>query len=95
MTTMRLRNGRAIDPGAGLVIEQATILIQDGRIVEIAEASGDAPEGALDLAGKTVLPGLIDAHTHLSSDLSRSPGFGPGPSVTARIRGRVSSAGSS
>src|SRR3984893_1545622 len=81
MTTMRLWNARAIAPGAGSVIEHATILVKDRRIVEVAEATGKAPEGALDLAGKTVLPGLIDAHTHLSSDLSRSPGFGPGPEL--------------
>ena len=35
------------------------------------------PTGAIDVGGRTVLPGLIDAHTHLSSDVSRSPGFGP------------------
>jgi imidazolonepropionase-like amidohydrolase len=31
----------------------------------------------VDLRGRTLLPGLIDAHVHFSSDSSRSPGFGP------------------
>jgi imidazolonepropionase-like amidohydrolase len=39
----------------------------------------EAPADAVDLAGATLLPGLIDAHVHLSSDVSRSPGFGPPP----------------
>jgi imidazolonepropionase-like amidohydrolase len=79
--SLRLWNARAIDPATRTVIENATILVADGRIVEVGAASGPAPEGALDLRGRTVLPGLIDAHVHLVSDLSRSPGFGPGPQL--------------
>ncbi len=33
----------------------------------------------MDLTGRTVVPGLIDAHCHFISDLDRSPGFGPPP----------------
>ncbi|TML85203.1 MAG: amidohydrolase family protein [Actinobacteria bacterium] len=57
--------------------EQATVEIEDGRIITIGDARGDPPAGALDCGGRTLLPGLIDAHIHLSSDVSRSPGFGP------------------
>ena len=57
--------------------EHAFLAIADGRIVDVGIAAGDPPAGALDLGGRTVLPGLIDAHTHVSSDVSRSPGFGP------------------
>ncbi|MET1232703.1 MAG: amidohydrolase family protein [Candidatus Limnocylindrales bacterium] len=34
---------------------------------------------ALSTAGRTLLPGLIDAHAHVTSHLERSPGFGPPP----------------
>jgi imidazolonepropionase-like amidohydrolase len=74
---MRLWGARAIDPASGRVFEHATIGIVDGVITDIADAGGDAPEGAIDVSGFTALPGIVDAHTHLASDTSRSPGFGP------------------
>lgn len=58
---------RSLD-AAGTVAE--AVLVQDGRIVAVGpsrELVGRAPAGtpAVDLAGRTVLPGLIDAHAHL------------------------------
>ena len=73
----RIWNVRAIDPGSGVVREHATVAIEHGRITEVADARGDAPEGAYDGRGRSLLPALIDCHTHLISDTSRSPGFGP------------------
>jgi imidazolonepropionase-like amidohydrolase/Tol biopolymer transport system component len=49
------------------VIEDGTILIRDNRIVAVgASGSVDIPADAhkLDLAGRTVMPGIIDAHAH-------------------------------
>ncbi|MGD2132351.1 MAG: amidohydrolase, partial [Maricaulaceae bacterium] len=51
----------------GGVIEDATILIEDNRIAAIGpSAEVEVPAGAetLDLAGRTIIPGLIDAHAH-------------------------------
>ena len=59
------------------MLEHATIAIEDGRITEVAEARGDAAGGRLRRARPQPAPGLIDCHTHLVSDMSRSPGFGP------------------
>jgi len=57
------------EPGRPLLGE-STLTVTDGRIVSIASGRQPAPEGAtvIDLLGKTVLPGLVDAHVHLSGD---------------------------
>ena len=70
---------RWLDPGTGTATEHQTITFDGDTVVAIGDAVGEAPEGAHDLAGATVLPGLIDAHVHVASDTSRSPGFGPPP----------------
>jgi imidazolonepropionase-like amidohydrolase len=77
MAELRIWNARVVDPASSAVVERATIALSGGRVSEVVEATGDPPDGAIDVGGRTVLPGLIDAHTHLSSDTSRSPGFGP------------------
>ncbi|MEP6393766.1 MAG: amidohydrolase family protein, partial [Alteripontixanthobacter sp.] len=46
----------------------STITVTDGRIVSIVD--GHQGRADVDLDGKTVLPGLIDLHTHLSGDPS-------------------------
>jgi imidazolonepropionase-like amidohydrolase len=72
-----LWNARVIDGTGRRPSERASVRVAAGRILDVGPALDTAPDGALDLQGRTLLPGLIDAHAHLSSDLSRSPGFGP------------------
>lgn len=45
---------------------KADVLFRDGKIVEVSKESINAPSDAqiVDGAGKTLLPGLIDAHVH-------------------------------
>ena len=49
---------------------RSTITVTDGRIVSIAEGWQNGADGAtlVQLPGKTVLPGLIDLHVHLTGD---------------------------
>ena len=58
--------GRLIDVRAGQVLTDQKILIVDGKIVQVGASVG-APMNArtIDLSHSTVLPGLIDAHTHV------------------------------
>jgi len=68
--TFLIRNAR-IFPGDGTVKENATVLVHDGKISEIFDGAGpDAGKIRADViegSGKTLLPGLIDVHVHLSS----------------------------
>jgi imidazolonepropionase-like amidohydrolase len=81
---MVLTNARVIDGTGATPLEAASVRIEDGRIVEV---SAERPPGgdAIDLGGRTLMPGLIDAHAHLSSDISRSPGFGPPPELKGEL----------
>ena len=86
---MLLTNARVIDGTGRAPFERASVRVADGRIVEVESAVDSmgtaAEDAALDLQGRTVMPGLIDAHAHLSSDISRSPGFGPPPALHGEL----------
>ncbi len=66
-----LANVTVIDGRGGAPHERQTVVIRDGRIALLGpSAATRIPPGAqvLDLAGHTVLPGLIDGHAHLGAD---------------------------
>lgn len=69
--TIALIGGRVIDGTGRAPLDQADLVITDGRIAAIG-ASGlvKIPAGAVrvDMSGKTILPGLINAHGHLNVD---------------------------
>jgi imidazolonepropionase-like amidohydrolase len=79
--TRTLWNARLVDGLGGAPVERASLTLDDGRIASIGRADGDPPPDAVDLAGRTLMPGLIDAHAHISNDTERSPGFGPPPAL--------------
>jgi imidazolonepropionase-like amidohydrolase len=62
--------GRLIAVPGQAPLGASTIVLDNGRIVEVGPGFAQAPAGAatVDLKAKTVLPGLIDSHVHLSSD---------------------------
>jgi len=70
-----LRGGRVFD-GTGAPARNATVVIQRNRITKILPAdSTDWPRDAqiIDVSGKTVMPGLIDLHTHITYDEPNVP----------------------
>jgi dihydroorotase len=68
MATLRIINGRLIDPSQG--IDQVTdIWIRGETILAIGPQAGTQADHTIDVQGKIVCPGLIDMHVHL-----REPG---------------------
>src|SRR5262249_19275418 len=66
--TTALRGARVIDGRGGTPIDNATIVIRDGRIVTIGPSTATpVPSDAevVDYTGKTIIPGLISAHSHV------------------------------
>lgn len=60
--------GAKIIPIAGPEIERGTLVIEGGKIVAVGSADGVAiPAGAarVDMAGKVLMPGLVDTHNHI------------------------------
>ena len=62
-----VRAGHLVDPDSGTVLANQTIVIKDGKIQSVGAGSAvPANAKVIDLSDKTVLPGLIDCHTHLA-----------------------------
>jgi imidazolonepropionase-like amidohydrolase len=75
--TLVIKAGKLIDGQGGDPLMDALVVVQDGRIVQVGKAEAIAPlAGAtvIDATGKTVMPGMIDAHVHIDSPGSSAPG---------------------
>ena len=67
-TAILLEGGRLIVDARRPPIENAALLIADGRVVRTGrQGQVDAPAGAtrVDFTGKTIMPAIVDAHVHL------------------------------
>jgi len=69
--TVVIRAGALIDPASGTVARSQIILVSNGKITAVGPAV-TIPAGAkqVDLSNAWVLPGLIDAHTHITLDMA-------------------------
>ncbi|CAN5484522.1 Xaa-Pro dipeptidase [soil metagenome] len=64
-----VRAARLLDVATGKYLDNPQVVVTDGRITAVGKAGDAVPAGAklVDLPGATLLPGLIDMHTHISA----------------------------
>jgi imidazolonepropionase-like amidohydrolase len=74
--TIAIRAGNVIDPATGAVAKNQIIVVENEKIISIG-AGTSIPKDAqvVDLSSEWVMPGLIDAHTHMT--LNEVPGKAP------------------
>jgi imidazolonepropionase-like amidohydrolase len=66
--TARAFVGARLFDGTGRLIEKATLIVRDGRVERVdPDGSGTLPAGVerIDVTGRTIIPGLINAHGHV------------------------------
>ena len=88
--TLVVEAGRLVDVEAGQVLADRRVAVQDDRVTAVLGPDDPIPTGAevLDLRDSTVLPGLIDLHTHLADagqDADVSLPLKTSPQATALI----------
>ena len=64
---LAIEGGKLIDGTGGAPVENGSVVVREGRIIAVGQSADvSVPAGAVmvDAAGKTIMPGLIDAHLH-------------------------------
>ena len=74
--TKAIKAGRIVHP-SGRVTANVVVVIEDDRIVSVGAGASPAGAEVFDLSRFTVIPGLIDVHTHMTYFWDRSPGTRP------------------
>jgi imidazolonepropionase-like amidohydrolase len=87
--TIAYRNAR-IYTAAGPVIEKGLMVVHQGKIVAVgSEREVSAPANAVirDLAGKAIIPGLVDTHSHIGIyPRPHVPGHSDGNEITGPVQ---------
>jgi imidazolonepropionase-like amidohydrolase len=66
---LHLASARLIDGTGAAPLDGVTVVVEDGRISEVDACGGSIPADAagIDLDGRTLMPGLVDAHVHVTA----------------------------
>lgn len=72
--TTVIKAARMLDLSSGQMVADPVIVVQGNRIVSLGQATVPKDARIVDLGDVTLMPGFIDLHTHLSSEISAGSG---------------------
>jgi imidazolonepropionase len=81
-----ITNDPSVGEGPLGELRDAAVVFEDGKVVAV-EPAGTAADGRVDAAGRCVMPGFVDSHTHMVLAGDRAEEFG------ARMAGKIYEAG--
>jgi imidazolonepropionase-like amidohydrolase len=64
-----IRAARLLDVAAGKIMPNVSVTVRDGKIVSVSSEAATVDANVIELGDMTILPGLIDVHTHLTFDM--------------------------
>jgi imidazolonepropionase-like amidohydrolase len=83
---LAIRAARMLDVGRGQLIKEAVVIVEGDRITAAGSRLAIPPDTrTIDLGDVTILPGLIDAHTHITYHFDETGHFGLGGDSTTDI----------
>lgn len=91
MGTYLFTGGRMLDPADGSARDGMEVLVADGHIQEVSEQPiRSASAERVELGGRTLMPGLVDAHVHVVAAMADLGANAAQPSSLAALRaGRI------
>ncbi len=88
--SITLLNANVLDVRNGELIGLRNLYVEKGRIVEISEGTVPSGELTLDVGGRTLMPGLCDAHVHVVASTASFPDLEKwSPSYVAARSGQI------
>jgi imidazolonepropionase-like amidohydrolase len=84
--TVALKHANCLDVTSGTLIGERNLFLRNGRIEEISETAVSKAEIEIDLRGKTLMPGLCDAHVHVTASTGSFPQLQRWPQSYATAR---------
>jgi imidazolonepropionase-like amidohydrolase len=67
MTTVLLKNAHIVDGTSSERSDQTSIFIENGIVRDVGNGVSSASDNVIDIAGQTLMPGLIDCHVHVTA----------------------------
>jgi imidazolonepropionase-like amidohydrolase len=82
------RNARIIDGDGRLITPKGNLVVADGKVVAVGGSVVPTKAESIDLAGKTIIPGLVNAHGHVGDTQGLQTGaqFYTEANLTAQLR---------